>query len=92
MIVAAMRRGTMVRDLLGLRLPSACGGGQSVKTRLLVLADTLIEALVVTLLISMFIARFVRTPNWVVRFVIVAPIVMLFLRKEAQSDPSKEQS
>jgi hypothetical protein len=51
------------------------------KTKLLALTDMLVEALVVTLLISIFVSRFVRTPNWLVRFAIVAPVVVAFLRK-----------
>ena len=63
---------------------------EKTRSRLLVMTDRLVEALVVTLLMSIFVSRFVRTPNWIVRFAIVAPIVVAFLRKSSQPMPLKE--
>ena len=60
------------------------------RSRLLLLTDRVVEALVVTLVITIFVSRFVPTPNWIVRFAIVAPIVIAFLRKSSPPTPLKE--
>ena len=64
---------------------------EKTKPKLLVLTDMLVEALVVTILMSIFVSRFIRTPNWVIRFAIVAPIVIAFLRKSSPPTALKER-